>query len=161
MQNSTPCRRPFMWQEFSTFWLMESPEVDQLLWWDPISHCLVPGVLLLLLSFRACPPGDAWWVLLNRKTKSRWASHVQEQRLEQSSWATRLSSLLLQYEIILWITKSLSSLLLQAGPPRSGTASSRHSSWEITDSQAITKYPSILHLPWALQTCLSPDSKIS
>lgn len=29
------------------------------------------------------------------------------------------------------------------------------------DFQVITKYPSTLHLPWTLQTCVSPDSKIS
>lgn len=49
----------------------ESPEVDRLFWWDAISHGLLPAVLLLLLlSFRACPPGDSWWLLLNRKTES-------------------------------------------------------------------------------------------
>lgn len=169
VQHLTPYRNPFhmigtldIVTDESLTW--ESPEVGRPLWWDPISHCLLPGVLLLF-SFRAWPPGDNWWLLLNRKTESTSGDlglGTQTGMHLLGHW-TKLPAVSIRYNILNKQNLCISWCSRQ-GHPMAREKGRDSFLWEFIPGECrVPSHHKIPYsiLPWPLQTSVTPGYKIS
>lgn len=113
-------------------------------------------------------------VQLQSMSPRGWLMSVTEQKDKKqmrflcAETETGTELLLLQYEVTLWRTKSLSSLLLQAGPPRSERRWWREQFPLGTHPGRLQRFPSHCKISFYItspldssESSVSPDSKIS